>query len=167
MAKYIFITDEEYEIAEKNGISKGNVDQRVHAYGWEIERAITQPIRKQRKHTYNQKYLDLAKENGISLSVYRYRVKEAGWDEERAATTPVLSLQEIGQMNAERLTKFTPEQIETFEKNGIPQGTVRKRLELGWSMEEAITLPALKTGQRRKHIGHKRTGDRPFWESHI
>lgn len=32
------ITDEDYEKAAKNGISKSNVYQRVNEYGWELER---------------------------------------------------------------------------------------------------------------------------------
>ncbi|WP_279538735.1 hypothetical protein [Bacillus sp. XF8] len=36
-------TWEDYKIAEKNGIGKKNVDQRVNL-GWTIEEAITKPI---------------------------------------------------------------------------------------------------------------------------
>ncbi|WMW41378.1 hypothetical protein RE433_29000 (plasmid) [Bacillus cereus] len=35
------ITDEQYLIANRNGISKKNVYQRVNEYGWSIEKAIT------------------------------------------------------------------------------------------------------------------------------
>lgn len=33
-----------FEIADKNGISKGTVSQRVYQYKWDIERAITEPV---------------------------------------------------------------------------------------------------------------------------
>lgn len=41
----VFITDEQYQIAEKNGISKANVNQRIRL-GWTVQRAITEPIHK-------------------------------------------------------------------------------------------------------------------------
>lgn len=42
------ITYEDYEKAAKNGISKTNVYLRVNESGWDIERAITVPVRKKK-----------------------------------------------------------------------------------------------------------------------
>ncbi len=38
-----YITPEEYEVAEKNGIDKRTLEQRIREYGWDKERAITIP----------------------------------------------------------------------------------------------------------------------------
>lgn len=42
------LTEKDYEIAARNGISKMNVYLRVNKRGWEIERAITVPVRKKK-----------------------------------------------------------------------------------------------------------------------
>lgn len=47
-----FISDENYERAAKNGISKNNLDQRVRYLDWEMERATTEPIGKRRNGNY-------------------------------------------------------------------------------------------------------------------
>lgn len=39
------ITEEHYKIAEQNGIDRRNVYQRVWGLGWDVDRAITQPLR--------------------------------------------------------------------------------------------------------------------------
>jgi len=77
---------EHYEIAEKNGISKENVYQRVKHYGWSIERSITTPIASQwlGKHKGFHK---IALKNGISLNVFYARMR-LGWKLEDAATKP-------------------------------------------------------------------------------
>jgi len=77
-------TWEDYEIAEKNGISRHNVDQRL-AMGWDLTKATTEPIANsfKRKH---KKYVDLAEKNGIKyptfynrVNVYKWSLQEAAW----------------------------------------------------------------------------------------
>lgn len=43
------ITEEHYEIAKANGIPRRYVYDRVKRYGWDIERAITQSCKKNRR----------------------------------------------------------------------------------------------------------------------
>lgn len=38
------LTEHDIAIAEKNGIRRGTVNQRVYAYKWDVKRAITEPI---------------------------------------------------------------------------------------------------------------------------
>lgn len=38
------ITPEQYEIARNNGIDKKNADNRVWGLGWDVDRAITEPL---------------------------------------------------------------------------------------------------------------------------
>lgn len=91
------ITDEDYEKAAKNGISKSNVYQRVNEYGWELERAITVPIRK-RKGGINAGMITLAERNGISKPTLFKRIKN-GMDPYEAATKPVMSRKEVQQIS--------------------------------------------------------------------
>lgn len=44
------IEEKYYEIAEKNGIPKRYVNERINRYKWSIERAITQPCKTRAKN---------------------------------------------------------------------------------------------------------------------
>ena len=58
-----YITDEEYAIAEKHGISKDTLNFRIRRMGWDKEKALTT---KPRKYTNRAKQVEIAKANGIS-----------------------------------------------------------------------------------------------------
>ncbi len=77
------ITEEMLTIAEQNGISRGNVRQRIKKYHWSIERAITEPLR---CSPYEQ-YWELAEKNKISKELFRLRIFH-GMTPEEAASTP-------------------------------------------------------------------------------
>ena len=74
-----YVTDEQYEIAEKNGISRATVTQRVVTYIWPVERAITEPVRKVRRFTEEEKML--MQENKLKYNTV-YSRKKAGWSED-------------------------------------------------------------------------------------
>lgn len=138
---YVYITDAEYAIAERNGISKANVYNRVNHLGWSVERAITESIRK--PDAVRMKYLQLAKKNNISATLYCNRLKE-GWGYREAATTPKIDSKDIGKIRRERniRTVLNDEHIEEYKKNNIPYGTVIARIRTyGWSIKRAITEP--------------------------
>ncbi|MBL3848184.1 hypothetical protein IRV19_26990 [Bacillus cereus] len=82
-------TEKDYEKAAKNGISKSNVYQRVNGYGWDLERAITVPVRK-RSGDINARMIVFAEQNGISKPTFFKRIK-GGMDIYEAATKPVAS----------------------------------------------------------------------------
>ncbi|MGL5330399.1 MAG: hypothetical protein ACRDD7_14105 [Peptostreptococcaceae bacterium] len=44
-----YLTDEHFKIAEKNGICRNTLKTRVNDLCWDIQRAITQPVRAKRK----------------------------------------------------------------------------------------------------------------------
>lgn len=84
----IQITEEQYKTAEKRGISRSNVNNRVHFLikPWSVERAISEPI-KDRRGSF-QRWLKLAHSRGISTEAFHSR-RRSGWDLERSATQPV------------------------------------------------------------------------------
>jgi hypothetical protein len=88
MNKDKYITPEEYLIAEKNGISKKALEQRIRRYGWDKERALTTPIMK-REH----ELAHLAEQNGIPRRVFYMRLYR-GWSVERASTEPLTTVVE-------------------------------------------------------------------------
>ncbi|MDR4987195.1 hypothetical protein RGU74_27245 [Bacillus cereus] len=119
------ITDEDYEKASKNGISKSNVYQRVNEYAWEVERAITVPVRK-RKGGTNSRMLTLAERNGISKPTFFKRVKN-GMDPYEAATKP----------------KGHAAHLELARKNGIKDVTFYQRIKRGMDSYKAATKPVV------------------------
>ena len=71
-----------------------------------------------------------AKENGIHKETVITRVRKLGWDIDKAITKP-----------AREKRKFTKEEIEIMEENGIDRNTAVCRLNYGWTVEEAISKP--------------------------
>ena len=86
-----YITDEEYEIAEKNGISKDTLNFRIRRMGWDKEKALTT---KTRKYTDRTKQIEIAKANGIGRSTFYDRLAD-GWKVEDAYTIPVMDSKQI------------------------------------------------------------------------
>ncbi|MBM6649045.1 hypothetical protein [Bacillus sp. RIT 809] len=205
------ITDEQYLIANKNGISKKNVYQRVNEYGWSIEKAITKPIYNTNKRKTERALMLLAELNGVNYATYRQRIKD-GMDPHEAAvkrTTISVELQialdngievetfrgrvkrgmtpyeaatqplkirkfsteykkelKIAKSNGityqkfynrvmnlgfdpmEAATKKTTERISNAAiaiKNGISENTYYQRVHKGWSKEDAMTIPVVKS----------------------
>ena len=101
------------EIKEKaaaNGISYNTLRCRIRYYGWDYERACTEPTQNLKKQAakarkahqkYPQQVLDLVKTNGIKYATFQMRVNKLGWDMYKAATTPTLTQAESTQRAAE------------------------------------------------------------------
>lgn len=82
------ISKEQFETAKANGIPRKNVFQRYWDLGWEIERAITEPIRVGKNTDVWLQWKDIAIKNGVTNPTFNYRLK-TGMSPERAATFPV------------------------------------------------------------------------------
>ncbi|MEZ7173603.1 hypothetical protein [Sporosarcina sp. OR05] len=144
-----YVTPKDYETAEQNGISAKNVTQRVYRYGWDIQRAITQPLIIRRKvDPLWDEWQDIASANGIVKKIFNQRINRQGWTAKKAATTPVgKAIKKNG--------KWTAEEIELAKKNGLDKNymdTVKARIRLGWSREEALSTPILKADERAKRV---------------
>lgn len=125
------ITDEDYEKAEKNGISKMNVYLRVNKRGWEIERAITVPIRKKKCVTgINAGMKKLAEMNGISHTTLYKRLKK-GMDPYEAVTAP-------------KKHKRWESLIKIAQENGISASSFYARMDRGMDPYEAAIKPLRK-----------------------
>ena len=86
-----YITDEEYAIAEKNGISKHTLNYRIRMMGWDKEKALTTPPR---KYTNRSKQIKIAESNGIRRRTFYDRLAD-GWKVEDAYTIPVMNSKQI------------------------------------------------------------------------
>lgn len=147
--RFYYITPEDEVIAEKNGITSNALYQRVHKYGWDIDKSITHPVRKIVR--FQSDWIETAKKNGIKLNVFRARVQRYGWDEKTAATTPLISQIERVRRASAAKSVFTKDQIKAMEKMGLARSTVRQRVNsYGWSMEEALITPTLSMSEASK-----------------
>lgn len=143
----LYITPEEYEIAEKNGIPRRNLNVRVRELFWDKERAITHPLQKVGNPTPWSKWKKECQENGISYKTFYSRINEYGWTPKDAATLPK-------QDQAAKLATFresnkvlTDEVLEVMKKHNLKKNTVHTRLWNGWTLEKAITTPVKRVGR--------------------
>lgn len=142
-------TWEDYETAEKNGISRHNVDQRL-AMGWDITKAITEPIKESFKKKY-RKYVELAERNGICYPTFYNRVNIYKWSLEEASTTPIMTREDAWKKSRRLRSKIPDEIYILAEKNGIAKNTLQSRvLVLKWDMKTAATLKASKGNRTKK-----------------
>lgn len=149
MGYSFYITPEEYEIAEKNGIDHKLVDDRVRKLAWKIDKAISTPVRQQLK--YSKHWREVAKNKGIPYRTFVSRIGR-GWSEEEAATRPRQTLEEkkIMAVKASEFNRVYPEKYRHIaEKNGISYELFRNRVNrYKWSMERAATEPVWTASQR-------------------
>lgn len=137
------LTEEDYQIAEKNGIHRKLAKYRYEQGGMDRLRAVTQPVRELRNDW--PKWKEVAEKNGVSMHLFYKRTgKDVGWTPERAATTP--KFQPGQYYNTE---KVIPEElVKRAAKNGISKGTLYQRLKrYEWDEERAVTE---KPGSRRR-----------------
>ena len=89
--EYKFISDEDYIVAEKNGINKNNVQNRVYRWGWSIKKAVSIPVvnRKRNKYPVTKEQKEIAFNNGILRQTLYHRLKR-GMSIEQAITMPTL-----------------------------------------------------------------------------
>ena len=83
--RYFYITPEDFKIAEENGISKDTLLSRVRKLGWDVDKAITTPVRPKRKFTKEE--IKIMEENGVERYIAAGRMYW-GWTLEEAITKP-------------------------------------------------------------------------------
>lgn len=87
-----YLTDEDYEIALSNGISKERAYSRFYKESLTRTEAITKPVQRQVRGRY-EKWKSICDQNGVSRKLFLNRCHN-GWTEERAATTRKFSASE-------------------------------------------------------------------------
>lgn len=145
-----YLTPDDYEIAEENGINGNNLYQRFYYYGMTAERARTKPLR--RKGLKYQYLQDEAKKNGIELSYNTiYKRKKNGWSDEDVVR--------YGPGERPKRSKEEEKYYRIAEEKGIKGGTYIARRNRGWTREEASTTPVDKRHHRKEHINKARKID--------
>ena len=119
-----YITPEEYEEAEKNGISRDTLEYRVRYLAWNKEDAVNKPLRNERYKEFN-KYKEMAIKNGIPVATFYHRIYKQKISYKEAAT---------------KKPKRYPEWVKyKLKENGIKFNTFCKRIENGWDLKRACT----------------------------
>ncbi|QWI52487.1 hypothetical protein [Bacillus mycoides] len=132
---------EDYELAEKNGIKRATVDQRINIQGWDKEEAITKPLFVSLKEKYAKEW-EIAQQNEIPYINFFNRIRRYKWDPMEAATTPILTPGECSLRAHCKTDIIKPVQYDIALKNGIGKQTLRTRVfVLKWDIERAITTP--------------------------
>lgn len=135
--RYSYITPEDYETAERNGIKKATLETRVYKMGWDIDRAITQPVQAQGK--WKEDWLAWKDIANVCRATF-YSRKESGWSSVRAALLPPMTKKEI----AQKLRRYTKEQLDQAAELGITRRLISYRTTvMGWSVEKAISTPKM------------------------
>lgn len=151
MSHDFYITPEEYDIAKRNGLPKYLVYQRVMVYGWDIERAITQPKKEQKSYGT---LVRIAKQNGIKPNTFYSRIHLRGMTPEEAAVAPLQSFEEkqrAASIVAAKRKQKHPEWVYKLAKeNGISLKRLNYRIRKGWDMKEAATVPVIKDMRARR-----------------
>jgi len=134
-------TWDQYEIAEKNGISKSTVYQRINIQGWTVEKAITEPLFVSMKERYAEQW-KIAEKNGILYRTFRSRITNLKWSPEEAATIPTLSTKECVERAQKKIDIIKPNDFARAIKHSVGKATLRERVfRLKWDLERAITTP--------------------------
>ncbi|MDP4159799.1 MAG: hypothetical protein Q8911_08565 [Bacillota bacterium] len=81
-----YITPQEYQQAQENGVRPRLLDQRVRMLGWKKIRAIQTPPKPQKSV---KQWVEVGEQNGIKSATVRNRINKLGWEPERAATEPL------------------------------------------------------------------------------
>lgn len=147
--RYHYITQEDYETAEQNGITAELAETRVWIRGWDVDKAITTPKKVQRcfKKTWSR-WKGTAERHGVDRILFTNRVRSLGWNEEDAAT--------IEKNQSRRKSMWTEEEKAIAKRNGVDGNSMalpRIRMKsLGWSKEKAISTPKMTEEQRVKNV---------------
>ena len=125
--RYFYITPEDFRIAEENGISKDTLLSRVRKLGWDIDKAITTPVRA--KRIFTKEEIKTMEENGVNQNIAANRMYW-GWNLEEAITKPKKKGRQY----------VYPEWVyKEADKNGISYSALGNRIRRGMSLEEACT----------------------------
>ncbi|MEK5070739.1 hypothetical protein [Sporosarcina sp. FSL K6-1508] len=148
--RYHYITPNDYETAEQNGINYVALSQRVRDYGWDIDRAITEPLKVGVPfQPVWEQWEKIATENGISKDLFYQRIKVNKWDEKRAATHSLMAGKHLR-------IGWTKEEREIAERNGLSANhmnlVITRINKLGWSKERALNTPKISLKEQAKRI---------------
>ena len=83
------LTEQDYRIADENGIDRLLVYRRVIECGWCVERAITEEVNEKHRPTGAwDRWKEVALKNGVSHQLFRTRISRGKTEAEAACEPP-------------------------------------------------------------------------------
>ncbi|ALA13237.1 hypothetical protein TSARBOMBA_205 [Bacillus phage TsarBomba] len=149
-----YLTPEDFDIAEQNGIARHIAHRRFYEQGYTRKRAVTQPVQK-RPNPWAE-WKEVALKNGICKGTFKSRIYK-GSTPEQAATEPIKTRAELAELmekgRVKKRRRISKELHERARKNGIAATTLQYRLLYSkhpWSEEDAVTIPPLSPEETTK-----------------
>lgn len=131
-----YLTDEDYQIAEQNGIDGVNLYRRFYIYGWSKQRAVNTPIRTAQRKELLKRWGAVLTITKVDTERFVRRVTKEGWKPLDAATTVT---GRRGRPSGGLMSKAVRKRA---ADNGINVGTLQRRLYVyKWDVERAVTEP--------------------------
>ncbi len=124
------------------GLREGVLSDRLNTLGWDLERAMTEPVGASHAHTltYNDEthtVSEWASILGLSFSSLWKRIKDPNWSNEDVFERP-----KYGMMNPITFRGKTLPLWQWAKEIGIPEDTLWKRIKFShWPVEKALTTP--------------------------
>ena len=136
------------EMCAAYNINEKIYQSRVRLLKWDLEKTLTTPVIKTpknaktvRDHLGNEfsSVSEMCRFHNIKLTRYKERVK-VGWDVEKALTTPAKQINDMTAKTCyDHLGNKFKSQNEMCRYYNIKRHTLKSRLELGWTLEQALT----------------------------
>lgn len=146
-----YLTPTHYDKALSNGINAKALENRVREYGWDIERAINEPLHGQKlKSILTNEILETIDKNNITLNAFTKRVFNLGWNIEKSMTSPTMSRTEAINCAIDKRRIISKEQYNIAMENGINKIALRKRVYRGWSIGKSISTPLFTKRERAR-----------------
>ena len=134
------LTNAQRQTAKDNDIPLSRVRQRIHQ-GWDVDKAITQPVRHKKKTHGGMKVcgtfitseqLRIAEENGLNRDMIRHRVYRG---------MRVLDAITEEKYTPEIKKHYTDADKKLASDNGVSMDLVYQRIKRGWGKEKALSTP--------------------------
>lgn len=136
------------EMCAAYNISPKVVTARLANCKHDIETALTRPVSNIPKNAIQitdyqgnifKSVSEMCRYHNIKLSRYKERIK-LGWSNEKALTTPCKQINSMKAVECkDHLGNIYKSKNEMCKKYNISRYTLRSRLELGWTLEDALT----------------------------
>ncbi len=143
------------EMCATYGINHATLTKRLKM-GWTLEMALTKPTNTpacDHMGILYKDFLTMCKNYGISPTTYLNRTIKLGWDIEKALLTPIGAIRPDRKPCVDHLGNPFHSIIDMCKTYGISYNRYNRRISIGWTKEEALTIP------RNMYIGEYRVSE--------
>jgi hypothetical protein len=139
------------KLSKEYKIPKTTLRYRLVLLGWSLQEALKYETKKLQKVLFQGKlitFAELAKTpkaiaTNISASVLQARIVKLGWSIEKAVSTPLLKVNKLNEVNKLYEIAGVKKTLREWSQEPpyIPYKTIFARVNLGWTIENAVSKP--------------------------